>query len=957
MSLGALAFANPWLLLALAALPAIWFLLRAVPPQPQRVTFPATRILEGLRADQQVAARSPWWLTLLRMLAATLLIAALAEPVLDAEHAAAPVRGPVVIALDNTWAAAAHWQERLDTAERLIGEAQRNSVPVLLAPTATADNAAPPTFQLPQAARDSLAAIAPEPYAPNRAAAADAIERALSGQGSASLYWLSDGVDHDSASEFAKRLAGIAGGRVTLFQPASGNEAVGLAARLGQGGSLDVTVLRPEGGMRSVRVEALAGNGVRLGEAQVTLTPGAQTGQGTVTLPLELRNQIARLQIAGERSAGAVQLLDAGARWNRVGLVSGTSREQAQPLLSPLYYIERALTPFAALSKSEDSDTQAAIDRLIGENVSILVLADIGKLLGPTRERVERFIEQGGVLVRFAGPRLEQASDDLLPVALRQGGRALGGALSWATPQPLAPFEGDSPFTGLKIPDDVRVNRQVLADPALLSDRTQIWARLQDGTPLVTAEKRKAGWLILFHVTANSDWSNLPLSGLFVEMLHRIAGLTGLADIAGQTAGGVAKPMPEADALAPVVTLDGYGEQGPPPLTARALPAGSPARVVPDAAHPPGLYGRQGATRALNLLVPDSTLKPISGLPQGVVTAGYKAGEAVALKPWLLSTALGLLLLDMLAVFTLQSAGLWRGRRAGAAAALLALALLAGATLYSRPVLAADPGSASPAAASDKTGSDKLGLEASLKTRLAYVITGDASTDDTSRQGLAGLGQVLEQRTAVEPGPPIGVHVETDELAFFPILYWPVTANALEPSDETIARLDAYMKGGGLIIFDTRSGGDTPGIDSPSASPEAQAFRRIASRLDIPRLEPAPADHVLTKSFYLLRSFPGRYDSSPLWVEAGGTGEDGDATSDQARQSDGVSAVLVTGNDLAGAWAIDDNGQGFNAVVPGGEEQREYAFRVGVNIVMYALTGNYKADQVHVPAILERLGQ
>src|SRR5262249_37148219 len=135
------------------------------------------------------------------------------------------------------------------------------------------------------------------------------------------------------------------------------------------------------------------------------------------------------------------------------------------------------------------------------------------------------WVKKGGVLVRFAGPRLETGGDDMLPVALRLGGRSLGGALSWSSPQPLAPFCDDSLFAGLPVPPGVLVSRQVLADPAALPPDVKVWARLKDGTPLVTAARRGDGQVIFFHVTANSDWSNLPLSGLFVEMLRRITSL------------------------------------------------------------------------------------------------------------------------------------------------------------------------------------------------------------------------------------------------------------------------------------------------------------------------------------------------------------------------------------------------------------------------------------------------
>src|SRR6187397_856302 len=112
------------------------------------------------------------------------------------------------------------------------------------------------------------------------------------------------------------------------------------------------------------------------------------------------------------------------------------------------------------------------------------------------------------MLVRFAGPRLAASEDDLVPVKLRRGGRTLGGSLSWDQPQQLAAFARESPFTGMTVPTDVTVTRQVLAEPeAGLVDRT--WATLADGTPLVTAIKRGKGTIVLFHVTADTRWSDL----------------------------------------------------------------------------------------------------------------------------------------------------------------------------------------------------------------------------------------------------------------------------------------------------------------------------------------------------------------------------------------------------------------------------------------------------------------
>jgi hypothetical protein len=249
---------------------------------------------------------------------------------------------------------------------------------------------------------------------------------------------------------------------------------------------------------------------------------------------------------------------------------------------------------------------------------------------------------------------------------------------------------------------------------------------------------------------------------------------------------------------------------------------------------------------------------------------------------------------------------------------------------------------------------DAFALKASLNYRLAYVVTGDAEVDGMSRAGLKGLTRVLKERTAVEPADPIAVDIESDELAFFPLLYWPVTTAQAPLSAQALAKVDAFMRNGGTILFDTRDQDTALPAGMGRASNGNVTLRRLLAGLDIPPLMPLNQEHVLTRSFYLLREFPGRWASGRVWVEAQQAGSDG-APSTTA--SDQVSPIIVGGADWAAAWAEDDLGRPVAAVVPGGERQREMARRFGVNTVMYTLTGNYKTDQVHVPAILERLGQ
>jgi hypothetical protein len=964
MSFGALAFLNPWLLAALATLPIIYWLLRTVPPSPHQVTFPPTRILVGLENQEKTPAASPWWLTLIRLLAAALLIFALAEPVLNpSREAALEGTGPVAIVVDNGWASASRWNERTRMIDRVIAEAEGSSRPVVVVPTASTAKTFTARIEAPAEARSTAAALNPQPFAPDRLAAAGALESALAGAKGASIVWLSDDIDHDGkAAEFADKLRGLSqGGTFAVIEDGRSTEPVGVSAGIGQSGKLEARVLRPDGGARTGFVHAISTRGQSLAEAPFQFAAGAAATTVPFELPLELRNQVGRVEVAGERSAGAVSLIDARSQWHRVALISGENREQAQPLLAPLYYIEKALNPYAELIRPKGSNLAAGIQEALAQNASVLMLADIGTLSGEAAKHVEDWVNKGGVLVRFAGSRLENGGDELLPVPLRVGGRTLGGALSWSTPQKLAPIEDSSLFAGTPVPPEVTVSRQVLADPAMLGPDVHVWARLQDGTPLVTERKFGEGQIILFHVTANSDWSNLPLSGLFVEMLRRISALgSGAPD--GSTSGAAddagAPELPTV--LPPLQTLDGFGILAPPPPTAQPISAAKVHDLVPSLDHPPGYYGAGGSPRAVNVLGPKSTIAPLPALPTGTERLNYQSESAQPMKSWLLLAALALLFADIIAVILLQAGGfaLWRGTRRGAAHAAIAFAIIGAATLF----LAA-PGAnaqvaedlAAQAGAVSKQAADERAIEATSKVTLGYVLSGDQNIDEISRLGLDGLGRLLAVRTAVEPGRPMGVNILTDEIAFYPVLYWPVLPDAKALPEETLAKIDAYMKQGGLIVFDTQDYGR--GLAGSGAAPGIgeSALQRIIGKLDVPRLEPVPENHVLTKAFYLLRNFPGRWDGGQLWVEAlDGNGAD---QARRARVSDGVTSIIVTPNDLAAAWALDEGGRPLYPTVGGGEDQREMAFRTGINIVMHALTGNYKADQVHVPALLERLGQ
>ncbi|MFC4172219.1 DUF4159 domain-containing protein [Microvirga sp. GCM10011540] len=928
-----LTFTVPLVLTALAALPAIWLLLRITPPQPKRVDFPPLKILADLRPERETPARTPWWLLLLRLALAAFLIIAAAGPIWN-PMAADSSRAPLLLVLDNGFAAAHDWRERMNIASERIEAAGREGRTVALVAAAGEPVAIEPTS--PAAALERLRSFQPLPHLPNRQPHLEPIRRYLEATPDAEIVWISDGVAGVDGQGFIEGLAQMAEDRRITVVKAERASALALAGVENTGGQLTTRIIRAEPNGRDAGiVRALDLKNLPLADARFSFEGNATETTAAFDVPTEIRNAIARIEVLGEGSAGAVSLVDERGKRRRVGLVFGGTSDQAQPLLSPLYYIERALSPYSEIRHGRGAVADA-VSQLIDEQVSVLVLADVGGLDRETLGRVTEFVENGGLLLRFAGSRLAAGNDDLVPVRLRRGGRNLGGTLSWDTPKTFAPFTRESPFFGLAVPDEIGVRRQILAEPdGDLASRT--WASLADGTPIVTADRKGDGLVVLFHVTGDTTWSNLPLSGLFVDMLRRITALAGAPNDVGAEARNA-----ENQTVAPRLTLDGYGTFTSPPANARAVTRDYAERATAE--HPPGFYGPVDSSLAVNALVAGDRLAPLDYAPLNARMAGLVGAQTIDLRAPLFTLALILLLIDTLA-------SLWLGghlanltgrmRRAGAGAALVLAALLI-------------TGPAANVEAQEQRPPVRANTDAALVTRLAYVITGDAQVDETSRAGLAGLTQVLAQRTALQPGEPIGIDPARDEIAFYPLIYWPIVASRPIPSEAAIRRIDAFMKGGGTVIFDTRDAFTAP--SSGATSPEGQHLRRMLATLDIPELEPVPADHVLTKTFYILDNFMGRYATGQTWVEALPPETEDEGTR-PARSGDGVSPIIITSNDLAAAWAVGPRGEALYPVVGSDPRQREMAYRGGVNIVMYALTGNYKADQVHVPALLERLGQ
>ncbi|MFT8471579.1 DUF4159 domain-containing protein [Acetobacter persici] len=994
-------FLAPLALFGLLTLPLVWWLLRATPPAPRVQRFPAVALLRALRPHQTDAVRSPLWLLLVRLAAVACLVLGLAQPVLPGDRLPSAGHGPLLLVMDDGLFAASDWGRRIATAQGLVDDADHAGRTILFfrtAPAADGHAAQPPAPRSAAAIRQELDSMRPAPWRTDRAAAAHALATLPHTNGS--VLYLADGVASGGGEDFARALRAFGPVQEIRFPDASVLTLAPAAERTGT--QMARLLALPLPAPRSLSVRVHAQDGGTLAVLPLVLPAGAAQMDVPVTLPTAVRNRIDQISLAGQSSAATTLLFDEGDRLRPVGLM--TSGAADTPLIGPLFYLRRALAPTADLHEGTPAT-------LLAQPLSVIIAPD-GTLANPAiRQKVKDWVKNGGTLIRFAGPALAGAqhgtepdgtstpnapagedidtsdthpvsdpsadpTSDLLPVALLDGSRQLGGTMTWGAPQKLAAFDATSPFHGLDIPADVKISRQVLASP-VADLAAHSWARLTDGTPLVTHAALGKGDIILFHVSSTADWSNLPLSGLFVSMLQRLT----------DHANGVTIPADDT-LLAPVLTLDGDGVLGPPPPAARGLKASDFAHTPVSPAHPPGLYGPRAARRALNASSQITTLT--AAAPVGTLTSPAGRRPDTALAPVLLCLAAALLLLDGLLVLAMRAGfslpGMTRqspgnpsrksslrpsgkqGLSLLVACALTLPALASAQTATATqaqaqaqaPVQSPDaagptaqpagPVSGTPATPSPSAASPTPVPGAALETRLAYVITGHDEIDTVSRQGLQGLSDYTNARTSAMLGHPDGVRPGQDDLSYYPLLYWPITPDAA-PTPAMTAALTAFMAHGGIVLIDTQ--GQDSGNQSDGSGPYAgdapgtrSALRRVTAGLPIPPLMTMTDHHLLAHTFYMLHDFPGRYAEQPVWVAREGEAE-----------NDDVSPVIIGSADWAHAWAVDENGNTPFAVLPDGADQRQLAYRFGVNTIIYALTGNYKADQVHVPMLLKRLGE
>jgi len=894
-------FLNPWALSALFALPALYLLLKITPPTPKIVVFPAARFLSDLKPKTNTANHTPWWLLLLRIMIIALLILAFARPVLNPGTKNIDDT-PLLLIVDNGWSSAQNWDDIVEAATHEIRSSGQHSASIYILPTAENASSAPlvagPFLQ--NEALSYIKALKPYPWPSNLRNASEALPdkefRAV---------WLSDGIKKNGHGFFVQSVKSVSSG---LNVTAPQHNALPFILKKSKD-TLSKSFIEIDGvhsidSSVALKILLLNEHGQVLDEKSISPSDMQLPAHINFELPAPLQAQLSSFKIANQQGAASVFIRDETGAMKTVGIVSAQTNSEHLKLREGSFYIHKALQPYANI-------IQGKIEHLIEQKPSVIILPDIAAIQPKTLNMLGDWVQDGGMLLRFAGPRMAQSTQEhaLTPVPLRRAIRGVGGKMSFNDdPLQIITPEQNSPLYGLRFDEDIRISEQVLPEPsAQLSGKT--WLYLDDGTPLITSDKRGEGLLVMIHTSASPEWSNLPLSGSYIWLLKR------LLKFAGQSPDTLHNRTGQ---LQPILIMDGFGELGTPNSDVQPLNASDLASYTPGPHHPPGLYGQGGFQTAFNL---GNHVNSIQALTEqdGVTLSPYGQNQEKYLAPVLLALAFSLFLIDMALLAFLARphrsplSGFIKSR-----AKKMALCFAVCVCILPAPSYA------------------QTSMKASEDLYLAYIKTGNAAIDATSQKGLEVLSAALNNRTSAEPAGVIGINPETDIMSFFPLLYWPLSNDQPIPSTTAIKNIQSYLDLGGTVLIDTRDGSGRLGD-----------LKRLVGQLNIPPLMEIPESHVLTKSFYLLKSYPGRYENGTLWVEG-----------QSSNGRDGVSSVIIGSHDWAGAWSeLNVISRGQRQYIQGSSKRHELSLRFGVNLIMYALTGNYKADQVHVPHILERLGR
>ncbi|MED5423642.1 MAG: DUF4159 domain-containing protein [Pseudomonadota bacterium] len=921
----ALQFITPMALWAALALPILWFVFKTIPPHPRLIKLPTARFLKDIETEDSQKDDIPWWLKLLRIILMACVILAAAGPYLAPKQPVKIDGDAIAIIMDNSWAAAPQVEKQRTKAASLINLAEQKGKKIVLIETIPEHkNISPIKLLIPAEARNRVKHIQIYPWEADHAALLNNFKEQESILSKAkTFYWLGHGYNDGDINALSKYLRNF--GKVIYFDPDSKTRARVIKGALNKDGKDTYKYAQFDGfyynDQRDYKLFLKDSFSNVLGFMNFDEIRN-NTNEDLAPLWDALSNNDdtapSYIQIGPYKHAASTYFLPAEILKQKVGIVSGqdTVDREISPLIQAIYYISKAVEGKAPYSIDP-------VDKLLDWGAKLIIVPENYVLNQSDMDKLSKWVKQGGTLLRFPPNQQDglNAEDILLPVELLKEERSIAGRIDWQEPLSLAKIPEDSPLAGIPFDKQLEIKRQVLAVPSA-RDNASIWAVASDGTPIISARDEGQGRIILIHTQAKPGWSNMPLTGFFVNVLHRIIDISSGARM--QTSKSSDTESMTQMGFTPYKKISAQGELIPADHTQIELSIQDLRNKPLSYDYWPGIYHSNNAEYIVNLGDKLGPLNLINARQLNADIQPYSYDRNINLRIYFIIAALVLFFIEWIVVALLSGAGQRINIIQIVRKANLFIPLFMAVSILSLPAAAADD---------DASRANSLNL--------AYVETSNPIVNAMAQKGLQYVANALTQRTALLNVRVVGVNIAKDDLAFYPLLYWPIENQTLD--DESYARSNDYINTGGMLFIDIRNGRKL----AQSFYSRNQPLHTLGEKLFIPLLSPLPQNHVLRKSYYLVSrdNIGGRHASGDIWLDLGGNTPKTDESTEETSQH--VASLIIGSNDWIGIWS-DENADIY---------KRENALRFAINLVMYALTGTYKQDQVHTKAILERLNQ
>ena len=890
-------FSNIYALFGLLLTPIIWVIVKSFPPIPKSYNFSSFFLLEKIDYDAPKNEKTPLWLVIFRIFFFILIVLFFSKPFLKNNNSIADEKvEKYLIVADIGWSMAKDWNKFKELVQEISQEAEKNKKEILFFHSNLNTYEDLKIFKTSNSLSNYLEGLYPLPIQ-FKQGSLDKLIQDESIFKKSKIFILSSKFDFHNFNDYYKKFSLIKNNLNNYYfinpldtiliinsLKVTQDKIICEILRLGKNSSKKEFLLS---------IETI--NNEIVYRDQHSIKENENNKMINLSFPTEIFNQINSIEIIGQNHAGAKYYFDDFSKKKTIAILSDNEFYKESPLLSPVYYLKKSLD-------SKHNIKVGKIDNIIKQNFSTIIIPETAKIPNEYYEKLNDWLLQGGTLIRFSGKSLVQEKSKFLPSQDTYSRiRNIEGQLTINNKLFISEFEKDSIFSGLQIPQDIIIKKQLIFDT--YSKQVTLLAKFNDNTPFVSMKKFGEGKIILFHIGANNDWSNLPISSLFPDMINRVLLFSKNYNSSNLKNLNLNKEIDGFGRLVSpkkIVTLDSFDKL---------------KTIKPSFNIPPGQYENNQISVALNLSTNISQYE--SEKIYSSMLSNYSFKSTKDLSSTILKIILTMFILDIL--LTIMIKNNYNFFKIFARKHNLLVFILFFLTLIKTDNVTAN------------------------ETYLAYIKIKNSQINNISENGLETIRNLLITRTSINPKGVIGLDIKNDNIYSYPFIYWPLTKNLLSIEKPEITKIKNYLNNGGIFFF------DIIGFSRKNLNLKEKKFKEIRTFLNeigANELSIIPKGHTLTKSFYLLNKFPGKWDNRILFIE-----------NNNLEYKDGVSSIILGFNDWAKAWAVDNNNLPLFPVVPGGERQRELSYRFGINIAMYALTGNYKSDQIHSKSILKRLSK